>query len=100
MLRRGRSPRRSSEDRSADHWRARKGERMNGETGVGWLVVALVAGAVGMGMIVYGRKQREPLPLVFGVALVAYPHLIRTAWLAAAVGVGLIVAFAAIRRYG
>ena len=73
---------------------------MNGQIGAGWLVVTLVAGAVGMGLIVYGRKQREPLPLVFGVALAAYPYVIRGAWLAAAVGVGLIAAFAAIRRYG
>ncbi len=72
---------------------------MNGETGVGWLVVTMVAGAVGMGLIVYGRKQREPLPLVFGVAIAACPYVIRTAWLAAAVGVGLMVAFAAVRRY-
>ena len=73
---------------------------MNGETGVGWLIVALVAGVVGIGLIGYGRKQKEPLPLLFGVAIAAYPHVIRTAWPAAAVGIGLIVAFAAIRRYG
>ena len=73
---------------------------MNGETSVGWFVVALVAGAVGMGLIVYGRKQRESLPLVFGVAISAYPYVIHNAWLAAAVGVGLIGAFIAIRRHG
>ncbi len=73
---------------------------MNGETGVGWLLVTLVASAVGMGLIVYGRKQKEYLPLVFGVAIAAYPYVIHSAWPAAAVGVGLIVAFAAIRKYG
>lgn len=73
---------------------------MNGETGLGWLVVTLIAGAVGMGLIVYGRKQREPLPLVFGVAIAACPYVTHSAWLVAAVGVGLTVAFAAVRRYG
>jgi hypothetical protein len=72
---------------------------MNGETGGGWLIVALVAGAVGMGLIVYGRKQREPLPLIFGAAITACPYVIRRTWLAAAVGIGLMVVFAAIRRY-
>ncbi len=73
---------------------------MNGETSAGWLMVTLIASAVGMGMIVYGRKQKEPLPLVFGVALAAYPYVIHGAWLAAAVGVGLIVVFILLRRLG
>ena len=72
---------------------------MNGEMGAGWLVVALITGAVGMGMIVYGRKQKEPLSLIFGVAIAGYPYLVRTTWIAALVGVGLVVCFAAARKY-
>ncbi len=71
---------------------------MNGEMSAGWLVVTLLASAVGMGMIVYGRKQREPLTFVFGVALSAYPYVIHGAWLAAAVGAGLVAAFVFLRR--
>lgn len=72
---------------------------MNGETSTAWLVITVVASAVGMGMIVYGRKQKEALPLVFGVAIAAYPYAIGTAWLAALVGVGLVLLFGVMRRY-
>ena len=51
-------------------------------------------------MIVYGRKQREALPLVFGFAIAGCPYLIRTAWLAALVGVGLVALFVAVRKLG
>ena len=71
---------------------------MNGETSAAWLMITVVASAVGMGMIVYGRKQKESVPLVFGFAIAGYPYLIRTAWLAALVGVGLVVAFVAVRK--
>ncbi len=72
---------------------------MNGETSAAWLAITVVASAVGMGMIVYGRKQKEALPLVFGMAIAGYPYLVHTAWIAALVGVGLVAVFLAIRKY-
>ena len=72
---------------------------MNGEMSTTWLAITVISSAVGMGMLVYGRKQREAVPLVFGFAIAGYPYLVHTAWLAALVGVGLVAAFLAIRKY-
>ncbi len=65
-----------------------------------WFMITVVTSAVGMGMIVYGRKQREALPLVFGVAFAGYPYLVHTAWLAALTGIGLAALFMALRKLG
>jgi hypothetical protein len=71
---------------------------MDGEISAAWLMISLAAGAVGMGMIVYGRRRKEAMPLVFGVVLAGYPYLVNTAWAAALVGVGIIAAFITARR--
>ena len=72
---------------------------MNGETSAAWPAIYVITGPVGLGMIVYGRKQKEVLPLVFGVAIAGCPYLIRTACLAALAGVGLVVLFVVTRKY-
>jgi hypothetical protein len=42
----------------------------------------LLFGSVGLGFFVYGRKQRAVVPLVCGVALMAFPYFVSgTAWL-------------------
>lgn len=77
-------------------------EKWEGFGGVGWLEydapvqaqtgeVALNAstlwwgmlfGSIGLGFFVYGRKQRVIVPLVCGVALMAFPYFVTaTAWL-------------------
>lgn len=33
-------------------------------------------GSIGMGMFVYGRRERAPIPLVCGIALSALPYVI------------------------
>lgn len=48
----------------------------------------------------YCRRQREALPLVFGFAIAGYPYLVRTAWIAALVGVGFAALFMAVRKCG
>ena len=40
------------------------------------LIIGLLAGAVGMGYIVYGRKQGQAVPLLCGVGLCIYPYAI------------------------
>ncbi len=71
---------------------------MNGGMSTAWIVITVISSAVGMGMIVYGRKQQEALPLLFGVALAGYTYLVHTAWIAALVGVGLVLLFGVVRR--
>lgn len=42
----------------------------------------LLFGSIGMGFFIYGRKQRAIVPLVCGVALMAFPYFVTgTVWL-------------------
>jgi len=42
----------------------------------------LLFGSIGMGFFIYGRKQRAIVPLICGVALMAFPYFVSgTAWL-------------------
>lgn len=63
-----------------------------------WLFVSLIAGAVGMAMIVYGRRRKEGLPLLFGVVMAAFPYAVRSAWLVALIASALLAVFFLLRR--
>jgi len=45
-----------------------------------YLIVTIVTGAVASGMVVYGIRQKEPLPLVFGVVLGVIPMVVTSGW--------------------
>ena len=50
----------------------------------------MLFGSIGLGFVVYGRKQRAIVPLISGAALMAFPYFVSgTAWLLI-VGVALI----------
>ena len=51
----------------------------------------LLFGTIGLGMLVYGRKQRAPVLLVCGAALMAAPYAISDPSLLLAVGIALVV---------
>ncbi len=61
------------------------------------MFVILVTGAVGSGMGIYGVRQKEPWPLVFGVAISIVPWMVPD-WLAAVLTVGLIAVYIAVRK--
>lgn len=67
-------------------------------SGVWWLVV-IVTGAVGTAMALYGMRQKEPMPLVFGVIIGVIPMVIKSGWAAAGVSVGVGVLYYVIRQY-
>jgi hypothetical protein len=49
----------------------------------------VVFGSIGLGFFVYGRKQRAPVPLASGVALMVYPLFVSNAYLLVLIGVAL-----------
>lgn len=51
----------------------------------------LLFGSVGLGLFVYGRKQRARVPMVCGVALMVLPYVISDPSLLLAVGIALVV---------
>ncbi len=49
---------------------------------MGNLFFGIVTGAIGVGYIVYGRRQTRFVPLVAGVLLCAYPYFVESwTWL-------------------
>jgi len=53
------------------------------------LMWAMLFGAIGLGFIVYGRKQRAAIPLLAGVALTIFPYFISNVYLLVIIGVAL-----------
>jgi hypothetical protein len=44
-------------------------------------LVGSIAGAVGGGYFLYGKKQARPAPMICGVLLMAYPYFLENLWL-------------------
>jgi len=56
------------------------------------LLWGVLFGAIGAGLFIYGRKQREAVPLVCGVLLIVYPYFVANTIALVAIGVALTVA--------
>jgi predicted membrane protein len=54
------------------------------------LLWGLLFGSIGLGFLIYGRKQRAVVPLVCGLALMIYPYFISNTVLLIAIGIVLI----------
>lgn len=50
----------------------------------------MLFGAIGLGYLAYARRQRAPVPLACGIALVAFPYFVSNAWAMALVGAALV----------
>jgi hypothetical protein len=50
----------------------------------------LLFGSVGLGFLVYGKKQKAVVPLVCGLVLMIFPYFIANTILLVAIGVVLI----------
>jgi hypothetical protein len=72
---------------------------MSAETSGLWLIVAVVTGAVGTGMALYGIRQKEPLPLVFGIAMGVVPMLVSSGTIAAILSLAVGTLFLVARKY-
>ena len=55
-----------------------------------WLLWGLLYGSIGLGFFIYGRKQRAPVPLVCGLALMVFPYFVTNVALLVAIGAILI----------
>ncbi len=53
------------------------------------LLWGVIFGAVGMGYALYGRKQRAPVPMVCGLALMVFPYFLSNVWATVLVGAAL-----------
>jgi len=55
------------------------------------LMWSLLFGAFGAGYLMYGRRQRSPVPFVVGIALIVYPYFVSNVYLVVLIGIGLII---------
>jgi hypothetical protein len=63
------------------------------------LLWGVVFGAVGAGYMLYGKRQRAPVPMVWGLALVAFTWFVTSTWAIVLVGAALMAAPFVVRRY-
>jgi len=54
------------------------------------LLWGVLFGSVGFGFFLYGRKQKAVVPLICGLALMAFPYFISNVVLLVVIGVALI----------
>jgi hypothetical protein len=54
-----------------------------------WLLWGLLFGSIGLGFVIYGRKQRAPVPLVCGIALMVFPYFVSNTLLLMGIGIVL-----------
>lgn len=54
------------------------------------LLWGLLFGSIGLGYFIYGKKQRAPVPLVCGLALMVFPYFVSNVPLL--VGIGAVLA--------
>lgn len=53
------------------------------------IIWGLLFGSIGVGFFIYGKKQRAPVPLICGIALMVFPYFISNIF--ALVGVGIVL---------
>lgn len=44
------------------------------------LLWGLLFGSIGIGYLVYGRRQRAPVPFLAGLGLILFPYFIEGTW--------------------
>ncbi len=57
------------------------------ESGLWW---GLLFGSIGLGFLVYGRRQRAVVPLLCGVALIVFPYFVSSTIVLVAIGAVLV----------
>jgi hypothetical protein len=50
----------------------------------------LLFGSIGLGMFVYGRRQKRVVPLLCGFALIVFPYFVTSNVLLVAIGAALV----------
>ena len=56
------------------------------------LFAGLLFGAIGLAVFSYGKKMAAAKPMIFGVALMAYPYFVSQTWALYGIGTALCVA--------
>ena len=50
------------------------------------LLWGVLFSSVGLGYVIYGKRQQAPVPLVCGIGLMVYPYFVSSSWTMVLVG--------------
>jgi hypothetical protein len=67
----------------------RRVPELPGESRLNGLIVGFIAGTIGVGYFIYGKKQQKLAPMLAGLLLCVYPYFTENIWVLLAVGAGL-----------
>ena len=56
------------------------------------LIVGIIAGAIGMGYFIYGKRQAKYVPMIAGVLLCVYPYFVESLLALSLIGLLLMAA--------
>jgi hypothetical protein len=65
-----------------------------------FLFASLLWGSIGVGYFIYGKKQRELMPMLGGVAMVAVSYFVGSALLMSLISIALMVAVYLLMKRG
>ena len=51
----------------------------------------VIFGSIGLGFLVYGKKQKAGIPLLCGIGLMAFPYFVSNIYLLVSIGIVLMV---------
>lgn len=54
------------------------------------LLWGILFSSIGLGLFIYGKKQRKVVPLICGIAVIAYPYFISNTLVLVAIGIALV----------
>ena len=54
------------------------------------LLWGVLFSSIGLGFFIYGKKQRKVVPLISGIALIAYPYFISNTLALVVIGIALV----------
>lgn len=54
------------------------------------LLWGVLFSSIGLGFFIYGKRQKAPVPLVCGLALMVYPYFVSGVGVLVAVGIALV----------
>jgi len=55
----------------------------------GILLWGVLFSSIGLGFFIYGKKQHKVVPLISGIALIAYPYFISNTFALVVIGIAL-----------
>lgn len=66
----------------------------------GFLLASVIWGAIGIGFLVYGKRQKEAIPFIAGIGMLAASYLASGPWMMSGICLLLIAAVYVLRRLG